>query len=170
MICFNDSGNVKVWLNENLSKNQASLNARSMDLEIPKMDDINFAQRRSRQCVEKLMKIVQNSCIQPFPKAFKEQANKLSTFFEISNFVDFFCVQNNIKILDRIELRKTPIFVPNPTQANLYSSGGAVPVRVQVGPSLQSSRVNQVFHSNFNQRQPLSPVFIPAVQQSIQNV
>lgn len=170
MICFNDSGNVKVWLNENLSKNQASLNARSMDLEMPKMDDINFAQRRSRQCVEKLMKIVQNSCIQPFPRAFKEQANKLSTFFEISNFVDFFCVQNNIKILDRIELRKTPIFVSNPTQANLYSSGGAVPVRVQVGPSLQSSRVNQVFHSNFNQRQPLSPVFIPPAQQSIQNV
>lgn len=51
MICFNDAGCVKVWLNENLSKNEASPSARSVDLELPKADDSNFAERRSRECV-----------------------------------------------------------------------------------------------------------------------
>lgn len=51
MICFNDAGYVKVWLNENLSKNEASPSARGLDLEVSKADDSSLAERRSRECV-----------------------------------------------------------------------------------------------------------------------
>ena len=48
MICFNDEGKVKVWLNENLYKNEASMNAKAYDADLNKGEDYNAAQRRSK--------------------------------------------------------------------------------------------------------------------------
>lgn len=48
MICFNDEGKVKVWLNENLSRNEASINAKAYDSDLHKGEDYNVAQRRSK--------------------------------------------------------------------------------------------------------------------------
>lgn len=101
-----------MWLNENLSKNEASTNARSNEFEPANNEDYSLAKRRSRACVEKLLKIVEISSQQGYPRAFEEETRNLSTFFEISNFVDYFCEKNNIQIPDRIRLNRTIINSP----------------------------------------------------------
>lgn len=58
MICFNQEGKVKVWLNENLSLNEASLTARSP---YPPSDDYNTAQKRTKEGVDKLIRMVELS-------------------------------------------------------------------------------------------------------------
>lgn len=161
LVCFNDEGHVKVWLNENLSKNEASTNARSSDLEPISNEDYSLAKRRSRVCVEKLLKIVEMSSQQGYPRAFEEETRNLSTFFEISNFVDYFCEKNNIHIPDRIRLNRTIINAPLQSTNLVNLPTRSLPIQsqsqLQSVSSLQSSRVNKIFQSNY-QREGLIPL------------
>lgn len=69
MICFNQEGKVKVWLNENLSLNEPSQTARSP---YPPSDDYNVAQRRTKEGVDKLIKAVEAATIDGFNPQFSE--------------------------------------------------------------------------------------------------
>ena len=163
LVCFNDEGQVKVWLNENLSKNEASTNARSSEFEPASNEDYSLAKRRSRACVEKLLKIVEVSSQQGYPRAFEEETRNLSTFFEISNFVDYFCEKSSIHIPDRIRLNRTIINAPLQSINAVNLPTRSLPIQpqsqsqLQSVSSLQSSRVNRVFQPN-HQREGIIPL------------
>jgi|JI6StandDraft_1071083.scaffolds.fasta_scaffold298854_1 hypothetical protein len=88
MICFNQEGHVKVWLNENLSLNEPSLTARPP---YSPSDDYNIAQKRTKEGVDKLVRIVEASCLEGFPPQFTEECKTMSTYFEIVNKVSYYC-------------------------------------------------------------------------------
>jgi hypothetical protein len=68
MICFNQDGKVKVWLNENLSLNDPSPTARCpVD-----SDDYSLAQRKTKECVDKLIAIVEIASAEPFSHQFRD--------------------------------------------------------------------------------------------------
>lgn len=100
--------------------------------------------------------------IQGFPRVFKEETRKLSTFFEISNFVDYFCLQNNITILDHVDLRRLSNLDQN--QVRMVASGVPVGSQVQPVSLLKDSRVNQVFQSNHHLRDG-NPIFLSHLPQ-----
>lgn len=124
-------------------------------------EDYSLAKRRSRACVEKLLKIVEISSQQGYPRAFEEETRNLSTFFEISNFVDYFCEKNNIHIPDRIRLNRTIMNAPLQSINVVNLPTRSLPIQsqsqLQSASSLQSSRVNRVFQSN-HQREGLIPI------------
>ena len=63
MICFNQDGKCKVWLNENLSVNEPSQLVRCPPIQ---SEDIDFAQRRTKECVDKLIRIVEEASYEHF--------------------------------------------------------------------------------------------------------
>lgn len=149
---------MKVWLNENLSKNEASVNAKAFDSDLNKGEDYNLAQRRSKECVDKLFRITEASASSPFPQEFKEEIKNFTTFFQISNFIEFYSQQKGIRVPEKVELKRevTSLVSSRPVQNTIiYSSRPSIQHN-----NLESSRVKQVFQPIASQKINFPPPFV----------
>ena len=84
MICVNDEGHVKVWLNEHLPVNSQPGVSSKASL------DHSQARLRNKDCVGHLFRIVESAIQGNYPDSFKKEIGDISTYFEASNFVDYY--------------------------------------------------------------------------------
>ncbi len=96
-----------------------------------------------------------------FPRNFYEQTKELSTFFEVSNFVDYYCEQNMIKIPSSINLNRSPPLPATTAPPRQIINYTQVEQPVQI---LQSSRVNKVYRPNYPNEVFTS---LPPIQQNL---
>lgn len=116
--------------------------------------------------MEKLFRITEASAASPFPQEFKEEVKNFSTFFQISNFIEFYSQQKGIKVPEKVELKReiAAMASSRPIQNTLiYSPRPSIQLS-----NLESSRVKQVFQPVSSQKISFPPPFVVSQSRTLQ--